>query len=264
MKLFNKSRYWTWKNLFAVLGIILLLAIIKVFTGPPPPGKSSWLEVFSDHSQNGESKDLPRLIKKHPGESKIVEREVRDVFSSMDEKNIKLVEGLTQKAITLLPENDRQQLMSLHVRLNKGGYDALTVDEINIMQRLNEKAINLLPYEDRAKLNEIWEKSTAVVLKSRLKTLVNNLDHPDEAVRWQAIVELEKFGSEAKLVMPDIIPYLKSDDWRVRYYAVEILGMIGPDARVAIPDLRKLLNDSDEKVRSRTSWALEEISKENQ
>lgn len=264
MERFNEKKYWTWKKILVVLGIISILVIVKVFTSPPPSGKNSWREVFDDYLGNRESKALPELIKKYPKETKFLENEVSQVFSSMDVNDMKLMEELTQKAINLLPEDEKQQLMALHIRFNENGYGALTEDEINTMQELNKKAFNLLAPEDRAKLNKIFKKATDVVPQHRLKTLVNNLDHPDVTVRWQAIVELEKLGPKAEEVVQDIIPYLENDDWRVRYYAAEILGLIGSSAKPAIPALQKILNDPDEKVRVRASWALDEISKGKQ
>ncbi len=241
MEQFNEKKYWTWKKILVVLGIILILAMVRVFTG--------------DYFGNRQSKNLPKLI---------AENEVREAFSSMEENDINLMRELTQKAINLLPENEKQQLITLQNRFNKDGYTALTEDEISTMQELNKKALSLLPAEDKEKLNEIFEKTVNAVLEDTLKALVNNLGHSDEAVRWQAIVELEKLGPKAKGAVHDIIPYLERKDWRIRYYVAEILGTIGPSAKPAIPALQKALNDPDEKVRLRASWALDEISRDNQ
>lgn len=264
----DEKKYWTWKKMLAAIGIVLVLAMVKVFTGPPPPGKSSWREPMNDSSANRESKHLAKQIKKYPRETKFLENEIREAILSKEEQDIKLLEELTQKAMNLLPEDEKQQLIALQVRFNENGYGALTENEINTMQTLNKKAFDLLPAEDKVKLNKVFreteEITTDVVLKDRLKALVDNLDHSDVAVRWKAIEELEKLGPKAKEVVHDIIPYLDSNDWRVRYYAAEILGMIGLSAKPAVPALQKALNDPDEKVRVRASWALDQISKDNQ
>lgn len=254
MEHFNRKKYWTWGKILIGLGIIFTLFII--------------------YFASRESTNLPEQIKENPEEAKFLENKVRETFSSMDQNDIKLIGELTQKAINLLPENERQQLIALQIRFNEYGYDSLTEKEINIMQQLNKKALDLLPAEDKLKLSKIFEKATVEVSKdikeqfsnqdkSWLKELVNKLDDPDTAVRWKAIVELEKLGPKAKELVADIIPYLESNDWRVRYYSAEILGSIGASAKPAIPALEKILNDPDEKVRLMASWAIDEISKDN-
>lgn len=254
MEQFNRKEYWTWGKILIGLGVIFILVII--------------------YFANRESMNLSKQIKKHPEETEFLESNIREAFSSMDQNDIKLMEELTQKAISLLPEDAKQRLLALQARFSEYGYASLTENEIGTMQRLNQEAISLLPEEDRLKLARIFNKASKEVRRDieeqfpiqdeqRLKELVDKLDDSDDAVRWKAIVELEKLGPEAKGVVPDIIPYLESNDWRIRYYAVEILGMIGPGAKPAVPALQKVLNDPDKKVRWRASWALDEISKDN-
>jgi len=55
MERFNEKKYWTWKKTLVVLGIILMLVMVRIFTGSPPPGKNSWREVFNDYLGNKES-----------------------------------------------------------------------------------------------------------------------------------------------------------------------------------------------------------------
>jgi len=254
MEQFNQKNYWTWRKILVGLGVIFILFII--------------------YFASRESTNLPEHIKKYPKETKLLEDKVREAVSSMDQDDINLMKELTQKAINLLPDDEKQRLIALQVRFNEYGYASLTENEINIMQQLNQKAFNLLPEEDRLKLSKIFEKAGDNIdknikqqfpnqSKSRLKELVDKLDDPSDAVRWQAIVELEKLGPKAKEIIPDLIRYLENDDWRIRYYTVEILGMIGPDAKAAVPALQKVSKDPDRKVRKRASWALDEISKNN-
>ncbi len=254
MEQFNQKNYWTWRKILTGLGVILILIII--------------------YFVNRDSTNLPEQIKKHPKETKLLEDEAREAVSSMDQDDINLMEELTQKAINLLPDDEKQQLISLQLRFNEYSYDALTENEINTMQQLNKKAIGLLSTEDNLKLSKIFERAVDEVRKdikeqipnqdnSRLKELVGKLDDPDEAVRWKAILELERLGPKAKEIIPDLIRYLENDDWRIRYYAVEILGMIGSDAKAAFSALQKVSKDPDWKVRKRASWALDEISKNN-
>ena len=252
MEQLNQKKYRAWRKILIGLGVIFILIII--------------------YFANRESPNLPKQIKKQPKETKFLEDKAREAFSSMDQNDMKLMEELTQKAINLLPYDERQRLIALQIRFNEYGYVSLTENEINTMQQLNQKAFNLLPQEDRLKLSKIFAKAGDEVhknineqfpnqSKSRLKEIVAKLDDSSDAVRWQAIVELERLGPKAKEIVPDLIQYLENDDWRIRYYAVEILGMIGPDAKAAVPSLQKVSKDPDWKVRKRASWALDEISK---
>jgi len=156
----NQGHRFNWKTVSLLVGSLLLVAAVKVVTGPPPPGKSSWREAFSRSSRRG-------------------------------------VDGRLERAR---------------------------------------------------------------IRQTNLQKLVSDLDHPDTAVRWKAIVELEELGPKAKGGVKDIIPFLGNDDWRIRYYAAEILGMIGPDATAAIAALQDMLNDSNEMAREKASWAITEIT----
>ncbi len=217
-------------------------------------------------------KDFIKSVREYPNVTKIMESKSREAILSMNQKNVNLIEKLTQKAVGLLSENEKEDLTSLQTRFLEGGYDALSDNEIKRMQQLNKKAFNLLPTEDRATLNKLLLKNIDRVRqgaeeqilsagKLRLKELVDKLDDPDVALRWQAVVELEKLGSKAKDAVPDLILYLEHNDWRIRYYAAEILGTIGPGAKAAVPSLRKASNDTNRKVQYSVSDALNKILK---
>jgi hypothetical protein len=77
---------------------------------------------------------------------------------SMKNEDIELIQELTSKALLLLPENEREQLIELQTRFGKYGYSALTENETHLMQELNNKAINLLPENDRTKLYNLMKK----------------------------------------------------------------------------------------------------------
>jgi len=76
----------------------------------------------------------------------------------MKDEDIELIQELTNKAMLLLPENEREQLIELQTRFGKYGYSALTENETRLMQELNNKAINSLPENDRTKLYNLMKK----------------------------------------------------------------------------------------------------------
>lgn len=257
MSLLNEKKNINAKTIIIIVVVFISIVIVKVLIGPPPPGKNSWREAF-DHKP-----DLPEQIKQHPSESKRIKNTITETFSEFSVDEINLVNTLSKKAVSLLPSDESEILIALQALFNENGYDALNEEEIGLMQELNNKAFSLLPENEQNTLAVIFERNSQITLVKLLKSLVINLDHEDESVRWQAIVELEKYGSKAKAVIQDIIPYLNNDDWRVRYYSAEILGIIGPDSKDAIPDLKKLLNDPNKMVCDKANWAIDNILNEN-
>jgi hypothetical protein len=113
-----------------------------------------------------ENLPLPGLIKKHPNEAEIVLDKAREAFLSTNEGDMKLIEELTQKGVSLLPETERLQFVTLADRFMQGGYGGLTEDEIATMQKLNRKACDLLPRKDRERLLEIIKKTSDEVSRS--------------------------------------------------------------------------------------------------
>lgn len=78
---------------------------------------------------------------------------------SMKSEDIESIKELTNKAILLLPKNEREKLIELQTRFGKYGYSALTENETRLMQELNNKAMNLLPEKDRTKLYNLMKKA---------------------------------------------------------------------------------------------------------
>jgi len=96
-------------------------------------------------------------------ESKNEEKTTMDVLyenmeKSMQNEDIESIKELTNKAVLLLPENEREELIELQTRFGKYGYSALTKNETRLMQELNNKAMNLLPENDRTKLYNLMKK----------------------------------------------------------------------------------------------------------
>ena len=96
-------------------------------------------------------------------ESKNEEKTTMDTLyenleESMENEDMESINELTNKAVLLLPENEREELIELQTRFGKYGYSALTENETRLMQELNNKAINLLSENDRTKLYNLMKK----------------------------------------------------------------------------------------------------------
>jgi uncharacterized membrane protein YvbJ len=104
------------------------------------------------------------IISNYLLESKNEEKTTMDTLyenleKSMKNEDIESIKELTNKAILLLPENEREQLIELQTRFGKYGYSALIENETRLMQELNNKAMNLLPEKDRTKLYNLMKKA---------------------------------------------------------------------------------------------------------
>lgn len=80
-----------------------------------------------------------------------------------------------------------------------------------------------------------------------------------------SIVALSNLGTLAADVVPDLVPFLTSEDAELRRNAVRTLRAIGPAAKPFIPDIKKLEEDQDEAVRTSAKDAvafLESIDRE--
>jgi len=105
-----------------------------------------------------DSKELSEWVNKSKAEKNTMDTLYDNVGKSMESEDIELLWELTSKAIQLLPENEREQLIELQTRFGKYGYSSLTENETCLMQELNNKAINLLPENDRTKLDDLLKK----------------------------------------------------------------------------------------------------------
>jgi len=104
------------------------------------------------------------IISNYLLESKNEEKTAMDILyenmeKSMKNEDIESIKELTNKAVLLLPENEREELIELQTRFGKYGYSALTENETRLMQELNNKAMNLLPEKDRIKLYNLMKKA---------------------------------------------------------------------------------------------------------
>jgi len=73
-----------------------------------------------------------------------------------------------------------------------------------------------------------------------------NLQSPDEGVRFGAARGLWLKGPKAKEAIPDLINALEDQTAKVRGYAARALAKMGPDAKGAVPVLTELLGDQAE------------------
>ncbi|NHJ38590.1 MAG: hypothetical protein FK731_01060 [Asgard group archaeon] len=89
-------------------------------------------------------------------------------------------------------------------------------------------------------------------IDERIIDLLKNLkDHPDEAVRFEAIQELYNLQDYAEKAIPTLIEVLQSEtNYDVIYLAVDMLGNFGSKAERAVPELIDLVESfyDDEEI----------------
>lgn len=105
-----------------------------------------------------DSKELSEWVNKIKEEKTTMDALYENLEESMGNEDMESINELTNKAVLLLPENEREELIELQTRFGKYGYSALTEDETRLMQELNNKAMNLLPENDRTKLDNLMKK----------------------------------------------------------------------------------------------------------
>jgi len=98
------------------------------------------------------------LLESNNEEKTTMDTLYENLEKSIKSEDIESIKELTNKAMLLLPENEREQLIELQTRFGKYGYSALTENETRLMQELNNKAMNLLPGKDRIKLDSLLRK----------------------------------------------------------------------------------------------------------
>jgi hypothetical protein len=107
---------------------------------------------------------------------------------------------------------------------------------------------------------------------STLPTLVQNLRDPDQTVKADTAVTIQRYierqnasgkSAEPALVVPALIQNL-ADEWRdARLDAANALREYGDEAKAAIPQLTILLQDPDPQVQGAASNTLKRISRVN-
>jgi len=105
-----------------------------------------------------DSKELSEWVNKIKEEKTTMDALYENLEESMENEDIESLKELTNKAVLLLPENEREELIELQTRFGKYGYSTLTENKTRLMQELNNKAINLLPENDRIKLDNLMKK----------------------------------------------------------------------------------------------------------
>ncbi|MCF2143366.1 MAG: HEAT repeat domain-containing protein [Candidatus Heimdallarchaeota archaeon] len=89
-------------------------------------------------------------------------------------------------------------------------------------------------------------------LNERIKELVYQLrNNPDEAVRFEAIQELQSLQEQAERALNDLIETLHNEtDYDVLYLVIETIGNFGAKAEKAVPDLIDLIDSfyDDEEI----------------
>jgi len=103
-------------------------------------------------------KELEEWVNKINEEKATMDTLYENMEKSMENEDIESLKELANKAVLLLPENEREELTELQTRFGKYGYSALTENETHLMQELNNKAMNLLPENDRIKLDSLLKK----------------------------------------------------------------------------------------------------------
>ena len=111
----------------------------------------------------------------------------------------------------------------------------MTDSDLLLIRERCLQALSLIPEKKQAEVIDI---------------LTMALDRPEPALQRGTIRELGEFGSDAKVAVPRLIPFLKSLDQPLRYQATKTLGMIGPSADPAIEIIQNLMSDSSEMVRA--------------
>jgi HEAT repeat protein len=89
-----------------------------------------------------------------------------------------------------------------------------------------------------------------------LPALIGMLDHPDLAVRSQAIHILQQFGSRAAPALPALVRALKDEDENFRYDVIYALQSMGTNALPALPELQEATHDESSLVRAGARRAL--------
>jgi HEAT repeat protein len=96
-------------------------------------------------------------------------------------------------------------------------------------------------------------------IQGTVRTMIENLKHPDYRVRLAAVDTLETFGNQAEAAIPALVAALRDSNKFVRWSSVRTLGRLNPrQADEVVPGLMRLLDDrEDPAVRIAAAKALE-------
>jgi len=153
----------------------------------------------------------------------------------------------TDQLITNLGDND------IHIRSE--AVDALTSisksEVIELLISLLQKDSTHIIKEGACKaLGKIGDKRATDIL-------IQNLENPDESVRYQAAIALGQLGDQ-KAVKPLIQVYQKQDDTLVRSEAAKALGLLGDPSAIKIL-LSVLKKENDRFIKYHTVTSLGKI-----
>ena len=97
--------------------------------------------------------------------------------------------------------------------------------------------------------------------KTVIPAFIEALKDTSRFVRYLAASALDRFGSEARAAVPNLIELLsnKKEDVEVRREAARTLGRIGSEAKPAVPALIEALKDADDSIRLYAAFSLDEI-----
>ena len=143
-------------------------------------------------------------------ESKNEEKTTMDILyenmeKSMQNEDIESIKELTNKAVLLLPENEREELIELQTRFGKYGYSALTENETRLMQELNTKAINLLPENDRTKLDNLMEKLSDFLTEKT--TMVQKIRNMFPTLSQESAEKFARKANDRKLTDEELLTW---------------------------------------------------------
>jgi hypothetical protein len=140
-----------------IINFMVIISVILIGLGCD----SKESESKQDSTEFKYYEDIPETakgIKENPESTKKIEDKVLNEMSRMDENDLKVFMKIKEKAISLLPETAREQLIILHDKTFKHGQNSLTKEELILMETLNKKAIDLLPEEEKRRFESIAQK----------------------------------------------------------------------------------------------------------
>ena len=152
-----------------------------------------------------DSKEQREWVNKIKEEKTTMDTLYKNLEKSMESEDIELLQELTSKAIQLLPESEREQLIELQTRFGKNGYSVLTENETRLMQELNNKAMNLLPEKDRTKLHNLMKKLSDSLTEGT--TMVQKLRNMFPALSQESAEKFVRKANDRKLTDEEFLAW---------------------------------------------------------